>query len=306
MNADFDSAPLIEHTANQSAAYAVYAVELLLESAKQHPHQPGDRKSQFFSERAKIKSWRAANSSIIHACCALDHAVTHIFYQLYQNEESNIYVAKDSRDKRNKEIVRDLKGRGLAVKIETLVLLHETLKIPPKTLGEIRELAEIRNFLVHGLPHKHSVLLSASERRLVHTDFRPDGKKKFTFSMPIADQEDTLGDWGSKFCHTKFNKPRDICYHNALGALRISMGAINSLNKAFSQSCGAVGWWGGTKFFLSLPSSENPQDLLHINDFPSLLSRFNSYNEPRVKKERNRIVLERTGKSRKKAKRTKR
>jgi len=165
---------------------------------------------------AWIISHRNAVSAIIHAYVALESCVNLLGYSTFLDSESPHHIPDGDRDVALRKFAQTW-DRTLPVsdKFEFLVS-RKAIPADPNLLCEIRELAALRNYLVHGYTFRKSVLLERSEAG--------------TYS--VVDYEDSP-DLRPKFPHTKFSSLDKLSWQDARTTLRIVFDCLKLLSRAY-------------------------------------------------------------------------
>ena len=144
-------------------------------------------KSQSKRDLAK----RFVLSSIIHANSGLESVVNFLGFELFSNEDSSRFIQIEQRDFLLTKFVKTWDRAPCLDKISFVLSHSSKTMLPAKLQNQLRELNNLRNWLVHGFCYKTTLLL--------------EPKENGTFN--VVDTEDTL-DWVKKFPNTKF-KPLD-------------------------------------------------------------------------------------------------
>jgi hypothetical protein len=98
-------------------------------------------------------------SCIIHSFCAVESAVNTIAYNIFRNQNHPHYLAPDDRSFLLKKCVSNWKSLQCIDKYCVLLECAKKKEIPQELLADLRELNNLRNWIVHGFVYKSTILL---------------------------------------------------------------------------------------------------------------------------------------------------
>ncbi len=153
-------------------------------------------------------------SSIIHSYCALESAINEIGYAAFFEEDSALYVNIQNRVYTLRKTIANWKTVSC---IDKLLIIVESLSgttIPNNQIDELRELNNLRNWLVHGFVFKSTVLLEQN----------PSESGTYT----QVDREDSIN-WSQQFRLTKFNSIDELDVEDARKALIIVLRILQKI-----------------------------------------------------------------------------
>jgi hypothetical protein len=177
-----------------------------------------------------IKIRQHSISSIVHAYSGLESAVNSTGYKLFFDKDSPHYLT--DRDLPLKRLIESWE-KTLPVADKLCFLLQRRGKdLEPRRLQELRELNNLRNWLVHGFNYKTTLLLQDDA-----------GGQSYS----VLDREDSCN-WAEKFLHTKFNSLDMLGCDDATTATRIVVESLVALADATGEMYSAWSWWGNSSF----------------------------------------------------------
>ena len=159
-----------------------------------------------------IQARRDALSSILHAYSGCDAAVNLIGYSLFFDESSPRFVPPDQRDLPLKRMIQAWHVNLPSHDKLNYVLGLSKNHLPPRLETELRELGNLRNWIVHGVGYRSVILVEKRE----------DG------TMLEIDREDSV-DWKTKFPATGFQSPDRIDHRDAYTAVHIALECVKFL-----------------------------------------------------------------------------
>jgi hypothetical protein len=191
-----------------------------------------------------VLAHRYAVSSIIHAFIALESFVNELGYEIFSNPDSPKYISESSRNLALRRFAASW-GKALPVvdKFEFLIS-EKSLTIEARLLNQLRELNNLRNYLVHGFSFKTMVLLQANDDN-TYTE---------------VDREDSI-DWKKSFPNTKFNAIDRLSYRDALVALEIVLACLQLQTLAYDTGFAVVSYHKGVRSVLIFKGAGNTNKL---------------------------------------------
>jgi hypothetical protein len=168
---------------------------------------------------------RFAISSIVHAFSGLESAINLFGFELFFNPDSQRFVPHKQRDFL---LNRMIKSWDTAPSIDKLsfVLAHSgKLVLQPKLENQLRELNNLRNWIVHGFSYKKTYLVEPSSEN--------------PGAYNVVDIEDSV-DWAKKFPNTKFKSLDRLDAYDAQLALRIIFSSLKLLSDCMDQPLGIL------------------------------------------------------------------
>lgn len=157
-------------------------------------------------------------SSIIHAFSGLESVVNFLGFELFSNEDSSRFIPVKQRDFLLNKLVKTWDRTPCIDKVSFVLSHTSKTMLPAKLQNQLRELNNLRNWLVHGFTYKTTLLLEPNE----------DGTFK------VIDTEDTL-DWVKKFPNTKFKPLDQLGVEDAVLALTIVFEVLKVIAGSTSQ-----------------------------------------------------------------------
>jgi hypothetical protein len=177
-----------------------------------------------------IRVRQLAISSIMHCYSGLESAINSAGYRLFSDQESPRYITE--RDLPLKRFI-EAWNKTLPLVDKFCFLLENSGKDVPRELAQpVRELASLRNWIVHGFNYKTTILCQES----------PDRQ-----ALLVIDREDSCN-WSEKFSQTRFKSLDMLDSDDADKANRIVVQALVALADAIGEMYCAWSWWGDTSF----------------------------------------------------------
>lgn len=140
-----------------------------------------------------VLSRRLAVSSIIHSFSGLESLVNYFGFELFFNADSQRFVPPNKRDFLLSRMVKSWDKVPCIDKLSVVLAHSGKVALSSRLENQLRELNNLRNWLVHGVSYKTTSL------------WEPVSGKPGTHQL--VDREDSV-DWAKKFPNTKF-KPLD-------------------------------------------------------------------------------------------------
>jgi hypothetical protein len=181
------------------------------------------RLAKSYSDKSQNKSnadlaKRLILSSIIHAFAGLESFVNLLGYELFSNSDSPIFIPVEQRDFFLNKMAKSWDTVSCLDKISFILSHSAKCALPAKLENQLRELNNLRNWLVHGFTYKQTFLLEPSS----------------DVGYKIVDTQDSV-DWAKKFPNTKFKAWGELGTEDAHLALTIVFGALKVLSDSTSQ-----------------------------------------------------------------------
>ena len=153
-----------------------------------------------------VTAHRLSMSCIIHAFAGLESTVNYFGYELFSNADSPRFVPNEQRDPLLKRFIRSWHNASCVEKL--LYILYHSAKqeLPAKLETQLRELNNLRNWLVHGFSYK--------------TTFLVDDDIDDPLRGNVIDMEESV-DWRSKFPNTNFKSLNNTDNEDAYACLSI-------------------------------------------------------------------------------------
>jgi len=174
----------------------------------------GDMSAKKTYKELKIES-RYAISSIIHSFLALDSLINYLGFELFfsSHPEPDVFIDETERSYALKHVLKLWRNQRLSV-LEKIDLILAEKKLQPlnsNTVLKIKELNNLRNWVVHGKPYSMTLYAeNVWEGLWLHST--------------LKDVEDDFGK--DKFPITKFNSPANLNKNDAKTALIIVLEVI--------------------------------------------------------------------------------
>ena len=102
---------------------------------------------------------RVAMSCIIHAFSSLESALSRLSYEMFSDVESRRYVPEEQRGFALHKLLATWARMSVIDKFDILLERGSGERPSAKLLARLRELNNLRNWLVHGFPYKRTLLL---------------------------------------------------------------------------------------------------------------------------------------------------
>ena len=157
--------------------------------------------------------WRLSSSCIVHSVSALDSLVNGIGFDYFFNKDTDHFIPDKSRGFSLKRMIKAWDNLSLLERLMVVAEVTDIDSLQPKIENEIRELNDLRNWIIHGKPF---ILMTLREYYRDEENY---------FRADVHDWEESV-DWKKKYPNTKFKSPSRLDRHDAKNALRISVKAI--------------------------------------------------------------------------------
>lgn len=154
-------------------------------------------------------------SSIIHSFCAVESAVNAIAYQIFRDDKHPHYISPIDRSFVLRKIISNWKAMQCIDKFCVLLECTKQTEPPQDLLADLRELNNLRNWIVHGFVYKSTILLEKNT----------DG------TYDEVDVENEI-DWRKHFPRNTFQPLDRIDSSDARKALLIALRALAWLQPA--------------------------------------------------------------------------
>jgi hypothetical protein len=183
-------------------------------------------------------AYRYAMSSILHSFCSLESAINEIGKELFWEPASTIYIA--DKNLLLREFIKSWDKKSVLDKLG-VILECKNVQLRPKLMVKLRELNNLRNWIVHGFVYEITLLV---EPKLV------DGTDP---EYQVLDQDYNVK-WKQKFSNTKFKPIKELNYKDAKTALVIILDTLKvEVAKTFSRGYTVVTCENGQKIHFLLP-----------------------------------------------------
>ena len=194
---------LLTHPVSMTILHTAQSIDLYLlaRSRKDNPSRPYHW----------IQSGYASVSSIIHSYSALESVVNMAGHQMFFEEESPLFVPPQRRSYTLKRVVASWKNTTCIDKLNIVAEQVPDVTVPDNLSAELRELNNLRNWIVHGFVYRSTVLLEA----------KPEEPGVYT----VIDREDSV-DWRVRFPNTKFHALDQLDATDARKGLIIALKVI--------------------------------------------------------------------------------
>lgn len=196
---------------------------------------------------------RFAISSIIHAFSGLESVINLFGFELFFNSDSQRHFPPEQRDFLLSRMIKTWDNVPSIDKLSFILSHSGRLTLPPKLENQLRELNNLRNWLVHGFSYKRTLLLEPS----------PDRSNTYN----VVDMEDSV-DWAKKFPNTKFKHLERLDAEDAQLALSIVFNALKMLSDCMSQPLAMLTCVPEFKYTILHGDSfnEKVEELLYMQD----------------------------------------
>jgi len=162
--------------------------------------------------RANVLATRLSASCIIHSYCALESHVNLIGHDMFSDESSRTYIAVKKRSFLVQKLVQTWNNASVLEKLFFLACDDGVVSYSEHLQQRLRELNNLRNWLVHGFTYTTTLLL------------RP----KVDETYEVLDTEDSVN-WGKKFPQCKFNSIHELGPRDAFTALQVVLDALEPI-----------------------------------------------------------------------------
>ena len=170
--------------------------------------------------RDELLRHRFAMSSIIHAFSGLESSINFFGFELFFNAKSKRFVPNERRSFLLSRMIKTW-DRVPAIEKLSFVLSHSGNPVlAPRIENELRELNNLRNWLVHGFSYKKTLLAEP------HSD-------EHGFYMIVGTSDSV--DWREKFPNTKFKPLDKLDADDARLALKIVFAALKLLSDSMNE-----------------------------------------------------------------------
>lgn len=202
-----------------------------------------EKRSGYPGEFAK----RLSISSIIHSFAGLESVVNFFGYELFFNEDSPRFVPREQREFLLVKMIKSWDTAPFIEKLSFIVFYAAKKQLPPKLENQLRELNNLRNWLVHGFSYKSTWLIDPTPNERGAHD--------------VVDMEDSV-DWAQKFPNTKFNPLHELNTFDARLALTIIFDGLKLLSDCMKQPFLIVTYMPEVKAHVFFEDKFNIQDLI--------------------------------------------
>ena len=201
---------LYTYTQTLTASHLESALSNLIEA--RNLSRQGDDKFLLIKVRHKVVS------CIIHGYCALEAALNRAGHQMFNDTENRNYISLDLRSVELDLLIKSWPRSLPPVDKLRFIISHFAKGPIPRLENELRELGNLRNWLVHGYIYQTTLLLSQEDQ----TNF------------DILDREDSV-DWAKVFPNTKFQAIDRLEYADGITAIRVVFESLRLLAEATDE-----------------------------------------------------------------------
>jgi hypothetical protein len=175
-----------------------------------------------------IRTRHKVISAVIHAYSSLESALNLLGHQFFDDPESAEYIPREKRDVALELLARAWPRTLPVVDKLRFVLSRPGARLEARLEAQLRELSNLRNWLVHGFVYKTTLLLARSS---------PDG-------FDVLDRQDSV-EWMRSFSNTKFRPIDQLEYQDAVTAVTIALDVLRQVAAATNQIFSALDYRGG-------------------------------------------------------------
>src|SRR6185369_1117480 len=190
-----------------------------------------------------IRSKYNSISSIIHSYSALESVVSETGHSLFFATKSHLYVPAQQRNYTLRKTISNWQNTTCIDKLSIIMEQLSGTAMDDRVLTRLRELNNLRNWLVHGFVFESILLLQEN------ADFSENNQ-----TYTLEDREDTV-DWRKKFPNTKFNPLDEIDATDARKALEIALSVVLGIFKFKKREMFVLSNYHYGAFYLILDST---------------------------------------------------
>lgn len=191
---------VLQLTNTLSSDHLQHALDLLATSKRHHDPskwRPSDDEEQLWPDKT---SHLYALSSMMHAFAALEGHVNRIAYAILREHQFPYFVAPENRTFEFKELISKWDGNLSLEKKMQFLLDQQHATYPGYLIPNLRELSNLRNWIVHGNVYRTALLVERSA----------DKPNSGTVWLRANDEE-----WAPRFPSYKFPMPDRLSYPDA-------------------------------------------------------------------------------------------
>lgn len=182
-----------------------------------------------------LVEWRLSSSCIVHSISALDSLINGIGFDYCFNKDTDQFIPNESRSFSLKRMIKAWDSLSILERLMAIVEVTDIDSLPLKIENELRELNDLRNWIIHGKPF---VLTTLREYYRDEENY---------FRADEHDWEESI-DWKKKYTNTKFKSPSRLNRHDAKNAVDIVVKAILFiLEKIKWFRTSLITFYGGTR-----------------------------------------------------------
>lgn len=157
-----------------------------------------------------LMEWRLSSSCVVHCLSSIDSLVNGIGFDYFFNKDTEQFIPLENRSFSLMRTLRSWDNLSLLERLMVIIEVAGLKPLPPKLENEIREMNDLRNWIIHGKPFTLTTL-----REFYHDE------ENF-FRMEVHDWEESIN-WNKKYPNTKFNSPSQLDRQDAKNSFRIAV-----------------------------------------------------------------------------------